>query len=211
MVTGLFLAVALRLLAAAEPDRFDAYLTTDFPPADGFDECQDPPRALAHGRVTAVTAGSVEVDHVFYENHQHHTARIRYPSVRHVVVQPGALVERGQRLGNARISATQAILAQIEQELPTHEMIPLLQMHSGLELIEIRLPDTSPVVGRSVREVLLPPESLISLVVDPGGVPRIPSGETRLNAGDALVLVTRKESLEVLRETLIGTTHGLDT
>jgi trk system potassium uptake protein TrkA len=109
------------------------------------------------------------------------------------------------------ISATQAVLAQIEQELPTHEMIPLLQLHSGLELVEIRLPESSPVAGRSVREVLLPPESLISLVVDPGGVPRIPSGETRLNAGDALVVVTRNESLDVLREALIGATHGLDT
>jgi trk system potassium uptake protein TrkA len=90
-------------------------------------------------------------------------------------------------------------------------MIPLLQLHSGLELVEIRLPNTSPVAGRSVREVLLPPESLISLVVDPGGVPRIPSGETRLNAGDALVVVTRNESLDLLREALIGATHGLDT
>jgi trk system potassium uptake protein TrkA len=109
------------------------------------------------------------------------------------------------------ISATQAILAQIEQELPTHEMIPLLQLHSGLELVEIRLPETSPVAGRSVREVLLPPESLISLVVDPGGVPRIPSGETRLNAGDALVVVTRAECLDLLRDALVGSTHGLDT
>ncbi|MCC6382802.1 MAG: TrkA family potassium uptake protein [Dehalococcoidia bacterium] len=109
------------------------------------------------------------------------------------------------------ISATQAILAQIEQELPTHEMIPLLQLHSGLELVEMKLPDTAPVAGRAVRDVLLPPESLISLVVDPGGVPRIPSGDTRLNAGDALVVVTRKESLNLLREALIGSTHGLDT
>jgi trk system potassium uptake protein TrkA len=109
------------------------------------------------------------------------------------------------------ISATQAVLAQIEQELPTHDMIPLLQLHSGLELVEIRLPETSPVAGRSVREVLLPPESLISLVVDPGGVPRIPSGETRLNAGDALVIATRNESIDLLREALIGGTHGLDT
>jgi len=109
------------------------------------------------------------------------------------------------------ISATQAILAQIEQELPTHDMIPLLQLHSGLELVEIKLPETSPVAGRSVREVLLPPESLISLVVDPGGVPRIPSGDTRLNPGDALVVVTQRESTELLREALIGSTHGLDT
>lgn len=109
------------------------------------------------------------------------------------------------------ISATQAILAQIEQELPTHDMIPLLQLHSGLELVEIKLPETSPVAGRSVREVLLPPESIISLVVDPGGVPRIPSGDTRLNPGDALVVVTQRESTELLREALIGSTHGLDT
>lgn len=109
------------------------------------------------------------------------------------------------------ISATQAVLAQIEQELPTGEMIPLLQMHSGLELVEIKLPETSPVSGRSIREVLLPPESLISLVVDPGGVPRIPSGDTRLNAGDALVVVTRRESAPLLRQALIGSTHGLDT
>jgi len=109
------------------------------------------------------------------------------------------------------ISATQAVLAQIEQELPTQMMIPLLQLHSGLELVEFKLPETSPVVGRSVREILLPAESLISLIVDPGGVPRMPSGETRLAAGDALVLVTRKESLQVLKEQLIGSTHGLDT
>ncbi len=109
------------------------------------------------------------------------------------------------------ISATQAVLAQIEQELPTHEMIPLLQLNSGLELVEVRLPETSPVAGRSVREVLLPPESLISLVVDPGGVPRIPSGDTRLNAGDALVIVTRNECVDLVRDALIGSTHGLDT
>lgn len=109
------------------------------------------------------------------------------------------------------ISATQAVLAQIEQELPTQMMIPLLQLHNGLELVEFKLPETSPVIGRSVREVLLPAESLISLIVDPGGVPRMPSGETRLAAGDALVVVGRKESLSVLKEQLIGSTHGLDT
>jgi trk system potassium uptake protein TrkA len=109
------------------------------------------------------------------------------------------------------ISATQAVLAQIEQELPDTPMIPLLQLHSGLELVEIKLPAISPAVGRSIREVLLPPESLIALIVDMGGVPRIPSGDTRLHAGDALVVVTRIESADVLRDALIGATHGLDT
>jgi len=109
------------------------------------------------------------------------------------------------------ISATQAVLAQIEQELPTHDVIPLLQLHSGLEVVEIKIPATSPAAGRSIRDVLLPPESLISLVVDPAGMPRLPGGDTRLNSGDSLVVVTRKESLPLLREVLIGSTHGLDT
>lgn len=109
------------------------------------------------------------------------------------------------------ISATHAVLAQIEQELPTQSVIPLLQLHSGLEIVEFKLPETSPVVGRSVRDVLLPAESLISLIVDPGGVPRMPSGETRLYAGDALVVVARHESLPMLKEQLIGSSHGLDT
>ncbi|MGK2966339.1 MAG: potassium channel family protein [Tepidiformaceae bacterium] len=110
------------------------------------------------------------------------------------------------------VSATQVVLAQIEQELPTHDtLISLLQLHSGLELVEVKIADMSPAVGRPIREILLPPESLISLVVDPGGVPRMPTGETRLNAGDAVVVVTRKESEDALREALIGSTHGLDT
>ena len=42
-------------------------------------------------------------------------------------------------------------------------------------------------------------------------MPRLPGGDTRLNSGDALVIVTGKETLPTLREVLIGTTHGLDT
>jgi Trk K+ transport system NAD-binding subunit len=58
---------------------------------------------------------------------------------------------------------------------------------------------------------MLPPESIITLVVDPAGAPRIPAGDTVLNAGDALVIVTRKDGLDSLKEALVGATHGLDT
>lgn len=109
------------------------------------------------------------------------------------------------------VSATEAILSQIEQELPTAQMVPVMQLHHGLELVEVKLTERSPVVGRSAREVLLPPESLIALIVDPGGVPRIPGSDTRLNPGDALVVVARKDSRNMLKEALIGSTHGLDT
>jgi len=117
-----------------------------------------------------------------------------------------------QRLGfETTVSATQAILTQIEVELPTSDMVPLLQLRSGLEIVEIRLPVNSPATGRPIKNVMLPSESLIALVVDPGGAPRIPTGETVLNAGDALVLVTRKDGVDALKEALVGATHGLDT
>ncbi len=109
------------------------------------------------------------------------------------------------------VSATEAILAQIEQELPVTAMIPVMQLHHGLELVEVRLSETSLAVGRSPRELLLPPESLVALIVDSGGVPRIPGADTTLTAGDALVVVTRAESKGALREALIGGAHGFDT
>ena len=117
-----------------------------------------------------------------------------------------------KRLGfETTISATQAILAQIEIELPVTDMVPLLQLQSGLEVVEMRLPVNSPAAGRAVRNILLPPESLITLIVDERGSPRIPDGNTVVNAGDALVLVTRREGVESLKEALIGSTHGMYT
>ena len=109
------------------------------------------------------------------------------------------------------VSATEAILSQIEQELPVTSMVPVMQLHQGLELVEVRLSETSPVVGRTPREVLLPPESLIALIVDSGGVPRVPGADTTLTVGDALVVVTRAESKGMLQEALIGGAHGFDT
>ena len=109
------------------------------------------------------------------------------------------------------VSATQAILAQIEQELPITQMVPVMQLHEGLELVEVKLSETSPAVGRTARDVLLPPECLIALIVDQGGSPRVPSADSRLNPGDALVVVARNDTRDALKEALIGATHGLDT
>lgn len=109
------------------------------------------------------------------------------------------------------VSATQAILAQIEPELPTTELIPLLQLHGGLEIVEIRLPESSPAAGRAIAQLWLPQESLILLVIGDEGMPRVPSGETRLEAGDIIVAVTRRDGVERLQQALTGTGAGLDT
>jgi len=109
------------------------------------------------------------------------------------------------------VSATHAILAQIEPQLPTTEMIPLLQLHGGLEIVEVRLPESSPAHGRTLAQLWLPQETLVLLVVGPDGMPRVPSGDTRVEAGDALVVVTRHEGVDRLKQVFAGTGAGLET
>ena len=89
------------------------------------------------------------------------------------------------------VSATSAIMAHIEQELPTHHLIPLMRLKgSGLEIVEVRIPEDSRVVGQPVRSIMLPYQSMISLIVGEDGQPKVPSGETIIHAGDEVVAVT---------------------
>jgi len=111
-----------------------------------------------------------------------------------------------KKLGiDTTVSATSVILAQIEQELPTHPLIRLLTMKGGgLEIVEVRVPPASAVVGKRVRDILLPQESLIVLVIDLEGVPRVPSSDTVIRADDQIVAVTREENEDSLRAALIS-------
>ncbi len=101
------------------------------------------------------------------------------------------------------VSATAAILAQIEQELPMHPLIPLLRLKGGgLEIVGVRVPANASVVGRRVGELLLPQQSLVALVIDADGTPHVPNAETFLHAGDEVVAVTRTDNEDALRRVL---------
>ncbi len=109
-----------------------------------------------------------------------------------------------KRLGiDTTVSATSAILAQIEQELPTHPLIPLLTLKGGgLEMVEVKVPENSAAVGKRIGEILLPQQSLIALIVDEDGVPRVPKNDTVVRAGDEVVAVTRTENQVAQRSVL---------
>jgi trk system potassium uptake protein TrkA len=104
---------------------------------------------------------------------------------------------------DATVSATGLIMAHIEQELPWQGMIPLLMIQGrGLELVEVRVPGDSAIVGRLLRNVLLPQGSLVCLVIDAEGTPRLPTAETMIKADDILVAVANIENEEGLRSAL---------
>lgn len=103
------------------------------------------------------------------------------------------------------VSATSAIMAHIEQSLPTPHLSVLLKLKgTGLELVEVRIPVDSRVVGQPVRNVMLPYQSMIALIVGEDGQPKVPSGETLIHAGDEVVAVTLHESESQLRDALMA-------
>jgi len=108
-----------------------------------------------------------------------------------------------RKLGiDSTVSATNLILGHIEQELPWRGMIPLMTLQ-GIELVEVRVPRESGIVGKQVKQLLLPQGSLLSLVIS-DGTPRLPTPETSIHPDDILVAVTNIENEEALRNALIS-------
>ena len=100
---------------------------------------------------------------------------------------------------DATVSSTDLILSVIEQEIPEQALVPLLRLrHADVEVIDITLPKDSSLNGVALRDVRLPPESLVAFVIR-GGESIFPSGGTTLQAGDEILALTRPKHEEELR------------
>ena len=108
-----------------------------------------------------------------------------------------------KKLGiDVTVSSTNFILEHIEEEVPTHPLVHLLTLKGGaLEMVEVRVPPNSPVVGKRVRDIAFPPDSLICLVIGRGGA-QVPTDDTILEAEAQVIAVTRPEAEEALRAAL---------
>ncbi len=70
------------------------------------------------------------------------------------------------------------------------------------------MPPSSAIVGKRLGEVLLPQQCLIALIINEEGVPRVPTSDTTIRAGDEVVAVTRSESKDALRLVLATPARG---
>jgi trk system potassium uptake protein TrkA len=104
------------------------------------------------------------------------------------------------------ISSTSIILENIETEVPTHPMTHLMAIEeSGQEIVVVRISEESATVGKTVRDLNLPKESRLVLVVRQDGKTRVPTLNTTLHAGDRMIALTTPEAEEELRANLRGT------
>ena len=110
-----------------------------------------------------------------------------------------------KRLGvDVAINSTHLILSTIEEEIPGHALVHLMNLKGlPMELISINIPSDSAVVGKSLRDIELPPHSFLSLVVKSDGA-TTPSDDMVIDPGDDVVAVTSPEEEQLLYETLTG-------
>jgi trk system potassium uptake protein TrkA len=111
-----------------------------------------------------------------------------------------------RKLGiDVTVSSTELILSQIEQVLPAQSLFHLLTLRSvGVSFIELEISPTSPALGRPIRDLGIPDDSVLPLVIRQEEKAIIPFGDTVLEAGDQVVAVTSEASEGTLRRILCG-------
>lgn len=111
-----------------------------------------------------------------------------------------------KKLGiDVTVSSTNIIIEHIEEEVPTHPLIHLLDIRDkGLEVVEVKISPDSTTVGKPIKELSLPPGSILALIIRKGQKPLVPTSKTVLKAEDQVIAVTAPESEEAVRTALTG-------
>lgn len=101
------------------------------------------------------------------------------------------------------VSATGIIYSLIEQQITPDVMLPVGALGRGnIEVVEVQLSSRSPVVEKKVRDLELPPQTMIVwLLRDDHGL--MVTGDTELKVGDTIVALVPRSSAEALRQMLV--------
>src|ERR671933_2622961 len=92
---------------------------------------------------------------------------------------------------DATVNATQMMLSVLEQEIPQANLVPLLRLrNTDVEVVEAIVDGRSQVTGVPLRELDLPPESTVAVIIRNSSA-FFPNGSTVLEAGDEVIAFTR--------------------
>lgn len=106
---------------------------------------------------------------------------------------------------DSTVSSTELILSQIEQAIPSRSLVHLMTLHNvGVSFIEMEVPPDSPALGRPLRALGIPDDCILTLVVRGGSQAIVPYGDTVLQAGDQVIVVTSEKSAETIRRIVYG-------
>jgi trk system potassium uptake protein TrkA len=112
-----------------------------------------------------------------------------------------------RKLGvDVTVSSTMLILQYIESQTSKPRLLTRLAVLKGSEreMVDVKIPPTSVVVGKKIRDISLPQNSLIILLIRQDERIQLPTSTTALEAGDRVVVVGDRSSEEGLHQALTG-------
>jgi trk system potassium uptake protein TrkA len=103
---------------------------------------------------------------------------------------------------DAPVSATELLMGLIEAEISGSEMVRgLAVMASGANLVDVKLPDMSRLVGKRLSEVDLPAGDTVVCIVR-AGEPVLAGPDEVIEASDELIVYSRQLDIEGVRESV---------
>ena len=111
-----------------------------------------------------------------------------------------------KKLGiDVTVSSTAIILEYIKHEVPTNLLTHLLSIEEkGVEIVEIKIQPDSKTIGTAIKDITLPPESILALIIHRDSKPSVPTPATILQAEDQIIAVTSPDTEDLLRTALTG-------
>ncbi len=92
----------------------------------------------------------------------------------------------------------------IQEEMSLGDMMTVLKLRRGeVALVEEKIPLTSPVIGKTLRELDLPADCTLAAIIR-GDEVVVPRGDTQLQAGDEVLAVIRSGQQPRLSDILNG-------
>ncbi|MFH1003255.1 MAG: TrkA family potassium uptake protein, partial [Chloroflexota bacterium] len=86
------------------------------------------------------------------------------------------------------VSSTNVIMEYIAEIVPTHPLTPLLSIRDkGLEIVEVKIPAEAKTIGKTVKQLKLPKESTLALIIRKERKPIVPGSTTVIEAEDQII------------------------
>jgi trk system potassium uptake protein len=103
------------------------------------------------------------------------------------------------------VSSTNVIMENIQQQVPTHILTHLLSIRDrGIELVEVKIPADSKSVGKKIKDIVLPPGSVLTMIVRRDQRPQMAAPDTVIQTGDQIIAFTPSNTEEQLKTALRG-------
>jgi trk system potassium uptake protein TrkA len=100
------------------------------------------------------------------------------------------------------VSQTNYILNLIEQAIPDRAFVHLVSFHEDLEIVDAKVSETSAVAYRTIAEIELPANTVITAIAR-GPKLFVPNPGTELLPGDDVIAVAHKDQEDALRRLLV--------